>query len=152
MADDGTTRSVHFLTTSVEHPFLATLLAPRLFLLKILDTKLYKTPAGSPPIAVVNIIYQEGQAILTESFCSPILGSVNAAKQSACKLACEYIIKNFMDKLTQHGEDDLGSIEEPDSDQHDDEDDDAVNMEITTERRCSHRGALLYPREILFNS
>ena len=101
---------------------------------KILDIKVYKTPAGSLPLSVVIISYQEGQAILTESFCSPILGSVNAAKRSACKLACEYIIEYFMDELTQHKGDDRGSIREQDNNQHDDGDDDDVNMEIPPHR------------------
>ena len=104
------------------------------FPLKMLDTKVYKTPAGSPPIVVAIISYQEVQAILAKSVCSPVLGLVNAAKRSACKLACEYIIKNFMDKLTQHDGDDLGSIRKPDSNQHDDEDDDDFNMETPGHR------------------
>ena len=110
------------------------LLAPRLFPQKRLDTKVYKTPAGSPSLSLVIISYKEGQEILTKSFCSPILSSLYAAKQSTCKLACEYILENFMNELTQHDGDDLGSIEEPDSDQHDDEDDDDVSMEIPPHR------------------
>ena len=39
-----------------------------------------------------------------------------------------------MNELTQHDGDVLGSIEEPDSDQYDDEDDDDVNMEIPPHR------------------
>ena len=39
-----------------------------------------------------------------------------------------------MNELTQHGGDDLESIEEPDIDQYDDEDDDDVNMEIPPHR------------------
>ena len=59
-ADDGTTRSTYFSNTSVNNPFLAILLAPRLFPQKILDTKVYKTPAGSPLLSLVIISYQEG--------------------------------------------------------------------------------------------
>ena len=113
-----------FRSKSVENPVLATLIAPRLFPQKILDTKVYKTSSVSPSIAVVMIRYKEGHTILTESFCRPILGLASAAKQSVCKLACNYITRNFT----------LGSINEPDGDQHDDVNDNNVNIGIPAHR------------------
>jgi len=127
-------------------------LHPDFFSLKILDTKVYKTPTGSPPITVAIISYQEGQAILTESFCSPILGSANAAKRSVCKSAFEYIMRNCIDELIQHDGDDLRSIKEPDGDQHDDEDDYNINMEIPPHREGVPAGEPSAIQEESFNS
>ena len=129
LAVDEKKRSEYFVSKSFDNPFLSIMIAPRLFPQKILEIKVYKTPS-IPQIAVVIIRYTRGQEILTKSFCSPILGLVNAAKWSACKLACKYIIKNFMDELKQLDGDTLGSNIEPDGDQHDDEDDNPVNIGI----------------------
>ena len=57
-----------------------------------------------------------------------------------------------MNELTQHDGDDLGSIEEPDSDQHDDEDDDDVNMEIPPHREGVPTGEPSAIREDSFST
>ena len=57
-----------------------------------------------------------------------------------------------MDELIQHDGDNLGSIEEPDGDQHDDEDDDNINMEILPHREGVPTGEPSAIREDSFST
>ena len=127
MAVDGRTRSQHFASKSADNPFLAIMITPRIFPQKILEAKVYKTTSTSR-ITVVIIKYKKGQEILTESFCSPIFGTTGPSKKNACRAACDYITRNFMDKLKKLDDDTLSLNNGPDGDQHDDKDHDGNNM------------------------
>jgi hypothetical protein len=96
--DHGKTRSKQFVSKSFDNPLLAILITPRLFPQKILEIKVYKTSSISPITAVI-LSYKKEQEILTESFCSPILGSTSSSNQNACKSACACITRNVMDEL-----------------------------------------------------
>ena len=103
------------------------LMTPRLFPQKILDAKVFKT-SSEPHVAVVIIKYRKGDHILTESFSSPIFNTGTPAKSNACRAACEYIIRNFMDELKQLDDETLMKDNGPDGDQYDDEDLNADNV------------------------
>ena len=77
---------------------------------------------------MVIIKYKKGEDILTESFCSPIFGKITPVKRNACRAACEYITRNFMDGLKELDNDTLSLNNGPDGDQHDDKDHDDDNI------------------------
>ena len=77
---------------------------------------------------VVIIKYKKGEHILTKSFSSPIFGTRTPAKWNACRAACDYITRNFMDELKQLDNNTLGLNNGSDGNQYDDKDHDADNM------------------------
>jgi hypothetical protein len=119
MAVRGRTRS--------EYSFMAIMMTARIFPQKMLETKIYKTTL-IPQIMGVIIKYKKGEHILIKSFCSSFFGTTAPAKRNACKAACDYITRNFMDKLKQLDEDTLRLNNGSDGDQHDDGDHNDGNM------------------------
>ena len=99
----------------------------RLFLYEILDAKVLKT-ISTPHVSVVIIKYRKEEHILTKSFSSPIFDTGPPAKANACRAACEYIIRNFMNELKQLDDNTLMSDNGSDGDQYDDRDLNTDNM------------------------
>ena len=102
-------------------------MTPRFFPQTILDTKVLNT-SSTPYSAVVIIKYRKEEHNLTTCFSGPIFDLGTPAKSNAWRAACEYIIRNFMDKLKQLDDGTLMSDIGPDVDQYDDEDLNADNM------------------------
>ena len=127
MVVDGRPRSDYFTGRSVDNPLVAIMMTPRLSPQKILETKVYKT-TSIPQIAVVIIRYKKGEQILKESSCSLIFGTITPAKRNTYRAACDYITRNFMNKLKQLADDTLKLNNGSDGDQHDGEYHDDDNM------------------------
>ena len=127
MGMDGRTRSEYFADKSINNPFVAILMAPRLFPWKMLDTSVLKT-RSTPHIAAVIIKYREEEHTPTKSFSSLIFDTGTPAKLNACNAACEYITRNFMDELKQLDNDTLMSDNGSDGNQYEYEDHNANNM------------------------
>ena len=127
MAVDGRTRSKQIASKSIDNPFVTIMTTPRLFPQKILEAKVYKTTSISH-IVVVIIKYKKGEDILTKSFCSPIFLATTPVKRNACRAACDYITRNFMEELKLLDGDTFSLNNGSDGDQHDGEDHDHDNM------------------------